>query len=131
MAAMRDDADREGDFQRLFESWRKLILMQDQNPAKADAPEAPEPASTVDPWILADTAARRPAENDRDLLFKLAFWRWANPTLGPSFDKLSSHDAVLYSLFRDLVDRTGEDGVLTEFDKKTDLMRNVVSDVLD
>ena len=74
--------------------------------------------------LLMDTAICYPAKNCRDLLFKLAFWRWRYAGAGSSLDGMSKDDAIVYSVFRDLVDHVGETAVLTPLDKETDLLRN-------
>lgn len=57
------------------------------------------------------------ARTKRDLLYKLALWRRTAPNLDKPFGELSDLDAIAYSAYRDLVDLTGEHGVLTEFDR--------------
>jgi len=121
----RDDVGRGGDLERLFQSWRELNALQARKNAQKEplAPGETAPGAVIDPWVLQDTAKRLPAANVRELLFKLAFWRWTRPDLGPAFDELNDGDAIVYSVFRDLAALADEDSAMTEFDRKTNFMR--------
>jgi hypothetical protein len=48
----------------------------------------------------------------RDIVFKLALWRWDTPDLGPDAD-MTRNEKAAYSAFRDLVAMTGEESALT------------------
>ncbi len=117
----------ESELERLFKSWRKLSRLETQSGfdgATASTRRSESTGSNFYPWVLTDTATRHRADSARDLLYKLAFWRWSNPNLGARCGAMNSIDAVLYSAFRDLVELTGEEEVMTAFDRRTNLMRN-------
>jgi len=65
-----------------------------------------------------NTAAALPARSMRDLLFKLALWRWDSPDLEMPIGEMNRADAIAYSAFRDLAAILGESDVLKEFDKR-------------
>ena len=63
------------------------------------------------------TAATLPARCTRDLLYKLALWRWDAADLDQPVEDMNRADAVLYSVFMDLVKMLGARDVLKDFDK--------------
>lgn len=67
--------------------------------------------------VVIRTAAAVPVRTTRDVLYKLALWRWEAPELDKSTDEMSRGDAVAYSAFRDLAKALGEENVLKDFDK--------------
>lgn len=67
--------------------------------------------------VVVRTAAAVPARTMRDLLYKLALWRWDAPNLDKPTDEMCRGEAVAYSAFRDLVKALGENDLLKDFDK--------------
>lgn len=67
--------------------------------------------------VLLQTATQHPARNQRELLFKLALWRWDAPEMDQPLGAMSRYDAVAFSVFLDLVKLTGEDSVLKQVDR--------------
>ncbi|MFC2951026.1 hypothetical protein ACFOOP_03755 [Marinicaulis aureus] len=67
--------------------------------------------------IVLRTAASLPARCLRDLLYKLAMWRWDTADLEQPMEDLNRADAMAYSAFLDIVKMLGEHDVLKGFDK--------------
>ena len=67
--------------------------------------------------VVVRTAAAVPARTMRDVLYKLALWRWDAPDLDKPTDEMCRGEAVAYSAFRDLVKALGENDLLKDFDK--------------
>ncbi len=61
--------------------------------------------------LVMRTAAGAPARTPRDLLFKLALWRWDAPDLQTPIETLPRYNAVAVSAFRDLTAMVGEPSV--------------------
>ena len=78
-------------------------VIQERKVAKID--DSDDPNSHLDEknyaraaqTVLMNTAAIVRGKNYRDLLFKLAFWRWDAPELGPSIDQMTRYEALAYS----------------------------------
>ncbi len=73
--------------------------------------------------LLMNTAALLNGSTYRDLLFKLAFWRWDAPELGKSLGEMTRYEALVYSAFRDLVRMTSNENVATDLDRRTNYLR--------
>jgi len=71
---------------------------------------------------IEERAASIRADNDRELLFKLALWRWSAPNLPDPLAAMTRRDALMCSLFRDLAERIGEKSVAMPMDLLTDFM---------
>lgn len=67
--------------------------------------------------VIIRTAAALPARCMRDLLYKLAIWRWDAPELDQPTEEMGRADAIAYSAFLDLSKMLGERDVLKDFDK--------------
>ena len=67
--------------------------------------------------VIIRTAAALPARCMRDLLYKLAIWRWDAPELDQPVEDMGRADAIAYSAFLDLSKMLGERDVLKDFDK--------------
>jgi len=67
--------------------------------------------------VIIRTAAALPARCMRDLLYKLAIWRWDAPELDQPVEEMGRADAIAYSAFLDLSKMLGERDVLKDFDK--------------
>ncbi|MBI1391680.1 MAG: hypothetical protein GC152_02955 [Alphaproteobacteria bacterium] len=61
-------------------------------------------------------AAEIPATTPREVLFKMALWRWDAPGIDYRLADLSRHDAVAYSAFRDLAGLLDEEAVMKDSD---------------
>ncbi|MBT8473807.1 MAG: hypothetical protein HKN14_13260 [Marinicaulis sp.] len=59
-----------------------------------------------------------PARNARDLLYKLALWRWDAPEINGEHTDLKRYEAVTYSTFLDLAMIVGDDEVLKKMDRE-------------
>lgn len=64
------------------------------------------------------TCAALPAMSAREVLFKLAMWRWDAPGLDYRLDDLARHDALAYSAFLDLARSLEETSVLKPADHR-------------
>ncbi|GJL92892.1 hypothetical protein [Hyphococcus sp.] len=67
--------------------------------------------------VVIRTAAALPARCMRDLLYKLAIWRWDAPEIEQPVKEMGRSDAIAYSAFLDLSKMLGERDVLKDFDK--------------
>lgn len=63
-------------------------------------------------------AVSAPTNIIREILFKITLWRWDAPDL-EALNNLDRHNALAYSVFRDLVNLTGASNALTEDDERT------------
>lgn len=87
-----------------------------------DAPDSHTEAETeADHMIEAQSrimfaAAARKARTPRELLFKLALWRWDKTDVDSAIHDGRRADAIAYAVFRDLAEMTEEDSVLTTSD---------------
>ena len=110
--------------ERLFLNWRMLEYAREGNGGENEEYHEADGHRTAAQQVLMNTAACLPAKTYLDLVYKLAIWRWHRRDLENTLDEMSASDAIIYSLFRDLVEMTGNDAVLTEIDVKTNLLRN-------
>ena len=105
--------DRHKRLFELFVAIEKALPRQDGgNPAietKADA-------LTQTQCDIIYAAARLEAHLIREVLFKLALWRWMAPELDQPVENMQPCDAIAYSAFRDLAKILGEESTLNEFD---------------
>lgn len=127
MEAALVNAEKSHHLENLFRKWREIELALDAHAAEdtgsihnqAECNRLIEAQS-----MLMNSAALTSSSTFRDLLFKLSLWRWDAPELD---DQPQRSDAIALSVFRDLVDLTGETGVLTEIDKRTQILQDVQS----
>ncbi len=124
-ADLLGDGERSKQLEQLFREWRKMELELAEVGEKDDADASLEESDNKleAQTVLMNTAAIIRGTTYRDLLFKLAFWRWDAPELESSLDQMKRYDALAYSAFRDLVELTGETVVMTNLDEKTRLLR--------
>ena len=61
-------------------------------------------------------AAAKKAHTPRELLYKLALWRWDKTDVDQALHDGRRADAVAYAVFRDLAEMTGDDSVLSTAD---------------
>lgn len=61
-------------------------------------------------------AAAKKAHTPRELLYKLALWRWDKTDVDQALHDGRRADAVAYAVFRDLAEMTGDDSVLSTVD---------------
>ncbi len=118
--------DGEDHLADLFQRWRQLDERQAAIASKTNI--TTEDESECDQIerlqsVILSTAAVLPGVSDRDILHKLAFWRWVAPELEDSLDRMLQYEAMAYSAFRDMVERTGETEVMTETDMRTEMLR--------
>ena len=66
---------------------------------------------------LMESASRIRAINFRELLLKVAFWRWDSADINVEPENMSQADAIIYSVFRDLVLITKEYDTLKDVDQ--------------
>jgi hypothetical protein len=103
---------RENLHQALFDVYRRIGKDLRPDDEKADGLIA---AQTT----IMRTAATLKALSARELLFKLALWRWDAPDLDQPIDEMERHHAVAYSTFRDLAALLSENTVLTDYDRQS------------
>lgn len=110
-------AARTDHHQQLFAVFQKIenALTQEKN---ADAPEA---ATRIERLIEAQTvvirtAATLPARTTKDLMYKLALWRWDAPDLDKPVEDMHRADAIAYSAFRDLAVMLSDNSTLKDID---------------
>ncbi len=112
----RRGSERDDHHERLFEVFLKIDAELARCGAGAEAED--RSASLLDAQtVLMRTAASLPARSMRDLVFKLALWRWDAPELDRPIEEMTRADAVAYSTFRDLARILGDSSVLKEIDK--------------
>ncbi len=68
--------------------------------------------------VVVRSAAMLPARTVRDVLFKLALWRWDAPNIDTPIDEMMPYEAAAFSALNDLVDLTAEAGVLKSGDTR-------------
>lgn len=116
-AAVQPSADCSKRLERLYKHWRKLVQLQNKTPEQESlAPSSANGSALIDPWVLVDSAKCTPATNLRELLFKLAFWRWKNPSIGTDLNAMQDTDALVYSVYLDLLRLTNEKSVMSAID---------------
>lgn len=120
-----DDSDDQ--LERLFYAFRQYEerKMNVLHTARSPATKSDEDLKYIDAIqkLITDVAMCMRSINERDILFKLALWRWSVPHLGNSLDEMKPEDALVYSAFRDLSALADETGVATPIDVKTDFLR--------
>ena len=106
--------ERDDHHERLFQTFRKIDVELAECGAGADA----RAANLIEAQtVVMRMAAALPARSMRDLVFKLALWRWDAPELERPIDEMTRADAVAYSTFRDLARLLSDTSVLKDFDK--------------
>ncbi len=107
---------REDHHEKLFDVFRQIDAeLADCNLEKGAADE--RIASLIEAQtVVLRTAASLPARCPRDLLYKLAMWRW-DAGLDQPMEDMNRADAIAYSAFLDVVKMLGERDVLKDFDK--------------
>lgn len=118
------DGDKSNQLEILFKQWQRMQDKLSENAASSEPDAQACDHALAAQTVLMRTAAVIPGANYRELLFKLALWRWDAPELATSVDQMERHEALVYSVFRDLVELTGETMVMTELDRKTKLLRD-------
>ena len=114
--ALQPDA-REDHLEKLFAVFRQI------DEVLADCTDAGEEADAKAAGLIEAqtvvmrTAALLPARTARDLLYKLAIWRWDAADLDQPLSDMNRNDAVAYSAFRDLAKMLDAENVLKDFDK--------------
>jgi hypothetical protein len=105
--------------ERLFEVFRKIANARDEGNSGGKAGgEDGMTASLVEAGtVVSRIAAALPARCMRDLLYKLAIWRWDTPNLEQPVEDVKHADAIAYSAFLDLSKMLGARDVLKDFDK--------------
>lgn len=68
--------------------------------------------------VLVRMSASLPARSPREILFKLALWRWTATNMDGPLDELDIHKAAALSAFRDLAAMLSETSVLKEADRQ-------------
>lgn len=63
-------------------------------------------------------ASKVRASSAKDLLYKLALWRWDAPEINGEYTDLKRYEAVMYSTFLDLAIIVGDDDVLKRMDRE-------------
>lgn len=107
---------REDHHEKLFDVFREIDAAIGRCREDANADE--KAASLIEAQgVVMRTAATLPARCTRDLLYKLALWRWDAADLDQPVEDMNRADAVLYSVFMDLVKMLGARDVLKDFDK--------------
>lgn len=113
-AAERSDA-QEDHLEKLFNLFRQIDeVLADCSGEQGDAKAAGLIEAQT---VIIRTAAVIQARCKRDLLYKLALWRWDAPDLDKPLEEMSRSDAILYSAFCDLAKTLGDETVLKDFDK--------------
>ncbi len=102
--------------EKLFEVFREIDAAIGRCGEGADAEQ--KAAGLIEAQgVVMRTAATLQARSMRDLLYKLALWRWDAADLDQPVHDMNRADAVIYSAFLDLVKMLGERDVLKDFDK--------------
>ncbi len=117
---IRPQLSLDGDHhERLFDVFRKIATARDEGNSGGKAGgEDGMTASLVEAGtVVSRTAAALPARCMRDLLYKLAIWRWDTPNLEQPVEDVKHADAIAYSAFLDLSKMLGARDVLKDFDK--------------
>lgn len=75
-------------------------------------------------------AAKIPASDLRDVMFKLAIWRWDSSDLDQQMEAMHRGDAVVFSAFCDLAAMSGEVSVMKPIDRahRSDSAEHQVTD---
>ncbi len=103
--------------ERLFEIFQEIEAAIAERPTGDDDADANASGLIEAQSVVIRTAAALPARCTRDLLFKLALWRWDAPDLEQPVEDMNRADAIAYSAFIDLSKMLGAQEVLKEFDK--------------
>ncbi len=102
--------------EKLFDVFRQIDAAIADSGSGAD--DEGKAASLIEAQtVIIRTAAALPARCMRDLLYKLAIWRWDAPELDQPTEDMGRADAIAYSAFLDLSKMLGERDVLKDFDK--------------
>lgn len=109
---------REDHHEKLFDVFREI----DSEIGRCKPENESEDGSRLNSLIEAQTIVLRtasslPARCLRDLLYKLAMWRWDAADLDQPMEDMNRADAMAYSAFLDIVKMLGEQDVLKGFDK--------------
>ncbi|MEZ5891961.1 MAG: hypothetical protein R3C58_02260 [Parvularculaceae bacterium] len=109
---------REEHHQKLFEVFRNIEASLGELSAATDAESDARAEGLIEAQtVVVRTAATLPARTMKDLLYKLAIWRWDAPELDRPVETMTRSDAVAYTAFRDLAHMLGVTEVLKDFDK--------------
>lgn len=110
-------AASEGHHERLFEVFRQIDEAIGADNKDGSASDEKTAGLIEAQTVVLRTTASLPARCMRDLLYKLAMWRWDAADLDQPMEEMNRSDAVVYSAFLDLVAMLGERDVLKEFDR--------------
>lgn len=103
--------------ERLFEVFRELDAAIAECEVGDEESDAKATGLIEAQTVVIRTAAALPARCTRDLLYKLAIWRWDAPDLELPVEDMNRADAIAYSAFLDLSKMLGATDVLKDFDK--------------
>ncbi|WP_428407046.1 hypothetical protein [Hyphococcus sp.] len=102
--------------ERLFEVFREIDAAISRCSEGEDADD--KAAGLIEAQgVVMRTAATLQARSMRDILYKLALWRWDAADIDQPVQDMNRADAIIYSAFLDLVKMLGERDVLKDFDK--------------
>ncbi len=114
----RPHADmREDHHEKLFDVFRQIDAEIGNRNLEHDGTDERLASLIEAQTIILRTAASLPARCPRDLLYKLAMWRWDAANLDQPMEDMNRADAIAYSAFLDIVKMLGERDVLKDFDK--------------
>ncbi|MEX6632564.1 hypothetical protein [Hyphococcus lacteus] len=110
-------AERTDHHQQLFAVFKKIENALAQN-TNSDAPEETKRIEGLieAQTVVIRTAATLPARTAKDLMYKLALWRWDAPDLDKPVQDMHRADAIAYSAFRDLADMLSDNSTLKDID---------------
>ena len=111
------DTMPEDHLEKLFDVFRQIdAAIGECKTEEAAADDAAENLIDAQSVVLR-LAATMPARTSRDILYKLALWRWDAADVGQHAEGMNRADAIAYSAFLDLVAMLGARDVLKDFDK--------------
>lgn len=108
---------REDHHEKLFNVYRQIDSVLGDCAGTDEEDDEKAPGLIEAQTVVIRTACALPARSLRDLLYKLALWRWDAPELDQPVEKMNRSDAIAYSAFRDLAKMLNETLVLKDFDK--------------
>lgn len=103
---------------KLFDVFRRIEASLGDLSAGAEPEDDSRAAGLIEAQsVVIRLAAALPARTVKDLLYKLALWRWDSAELDRPIETMNRADAIAYSAFLDLAEMLGEGSVLKDFDK--------------
>ena len=110
-------AERTDHHQRLFAVFQKIENALTQDPNSDPTEEANRIEALIEAQtVVIRTAAALPARTAKDLMYKLALWRWDAPDLDKPIEDMERADAIAYSAFRDLAVMLSDNSTLKDID---------------